>query len=548
MIRTSLDFIYDNSISMRYNDTYTIADFGKYYVKNRNSSEINNDFLLIYNRNIATNFSLNISGGGNMLIQKYYYLNTDNGDLLKPDLFTVSNASALTANEGGATEKINSLYGFATLGYKNYLFLDLTARNDWSPILTSSKKSYFYPSAGLTWLVSDMVKTLPGWVTFAKLRASLARVYTNIYPNNIDPINNFNTGGTLGFSINGSIQPAANQKPEITTSKELGMNIRFFQNRVDLDFTLYKSNSENQLLVVPLPDPSGYNYQYINGGNIQNSGYEATLNLKPVSKSNFTWDIAVNFSHNKNLVISLTEGLTSYVMRSRSWMTTVKAIDGQEYGDIYARGFIRNNAGRIVIGTNGLPVLTAGQTVRMGNYNPDWLGGIMNSFTYKQFDFNFLIDMRMGGDVLSFTEANLASDGFSDYTLTGRDGFVVNGVVQTKDASGNVISETENKKSVTSEQYWQMLGGRNTPVGEAFKYDASNIRIREAVLGYTKPVNIVIIKSIRFSLFGRNLFFLMNKAKRFDPNLMPGTTNIQGVEGFSLPGTRTIGMNLKVIF
>jgi TonB-linked SusC/RagA family outer membrane protein len=547
-VRTALDFIFDNSISKRFNDTYTIADRGKYDTGNSNSREINNDFLLNYNKTIANNFSLNVSVGGNMLIDKYYYTNTDNGDLLKPNLFTVSNASNLTSTEGGATKKLNSLYGFATLGFKNYVFLDVTARNDWSSTLPKTSWSYFYPSVGLTWVVSDMLQSLPGWLTFAKLRASLAQVGNDTDPYQLAPTFNFTTGGALGFADRNPTLPAADLKPEITTSKEFGIDIRFFQNRVGLDFTYYKSNSKNQLLNVPTPVASGYSNKFINAGNIQNSGYEGTLNFKPLV-GDLKWDMAINFSHNKSLVKSLSKGLTEYTIRGRSWMTTVKVVEGHEFGDIYTRGFIRNAAGKIIVnGTSGLPLLTAGQTVAMGNYNPDFLAGWRNSFTYKAFDFSFLIDARFGGDVFSFTEANLASDGFSDYTLKGRDGFIVDGVVQTLDAQGKVTSESPNTKSVTSEAYWQPLGGRNTPVGECFKYDGTNVRVREAVLGYTKTLTNFAIRSFRFSLYGQNLFFIVNKAERLDPNLMVGNTNIQGTEGFGMPGTRTIGMNLRITF
>jgi hypothetical protein len=398
-----------------------------------------------------------------------------------------------------------------------------------------------------------MLKSSPqGWLTFAKLRASIAQVGNDTDPYQLDPVFNFGTGGSLGFATRGQTRPAPNLKPEITTSKEFGMDIRFFQNRVGLDLTWYRSNSKNQLLTVPLPTPSGYNQQFINAGNIQNTGYEGTLNLKPVvgnGTADFNWDIAINFAHNKSLVKTLSEGLTAYTIRGRSWMTTVKVVEGHEFGDIYTRGFVRNDKGEVTVnGTTGLPLLTSGQTVSMGNYNPNLLAGMRNSFTYKDFDFSFLIDARFGGDVFSFTEANLASDGFSDYTLNGREGFVVQGVVQTLDENGKVISETPNTKSVTSEAYWQILGGRNTPVGECFKYDGTNIRVREALLGYTKTIPNFFVRSIRVGIFGQNLFFIVNKAKRLDPNLMVGNTNIQGTEGFGLPGTRTIGMNLKLTF
>ncbi len=550
-IRTTTDFIFDNSNTKWYNDTYTIADNGVFRTGNSNSSEINNDFLLNYNKTIATDFSLNVSAGGNLLTQKSYYINTDNTKLLKPNLFTVTNASNLIATEGGSTKKLNSLYGFATLGYRNYLFVDLTARNDWSSTLPSTSWSYFYPSVGLTWVVSDMFKaSVPTWLTFAKLRASFAQVGNDTDPYQLLTTYAFSPGGAVGFITRDGTLPATNLKPEITTSKEIGMDIRFFQNRVGLDLTFYRSNSKNQLLTVPLPIASGFNDKFINAGNIQNTGYEGTLNLKPVVGSNFTWDIDLNFSHNKNLVVSLGEGLTEYTIRGRSWMTTMKVAEGREYGDIYTRGFLRNANGEVIVnGETGLPLLTPGETLLMGNYNPKMLAGMRNSFTWKDFDFSFLIDGRFGGDIFSFTEANLASDGFSDYTLNGREGFIVPGVVQTTDpVTGNVLSEVPNAKSVTSEAYWQILGGRNTPVGEVFKYDGTNIRLREAVLGYTKSLSNFPIRSIRVSIYSQNIFFILNKAKRLDPNLMVGNSNYQGTEGFGLPGTRTIGMNLRVTF
>jgi hypothetical protein len=309
--------------------------------------------------------------------------------------------------------------------------------------------------------------------------------------------------------------------------------------------------------------PSGYYNQFINAGNIQNSGIEATLNLTPV-EGEFTWDIAFNFSQNNSLVKELSEGLTEYTIRGRATMTTVKVVVGSEFGDVYTKAFVRSdgalnpaNKGKVVVAIwtdmwgnpQGKPVVTDGQTVKMGNYNPDWLGGIRNTFTYKGFDLNFMIDMRIGGDIFSYTEANLAADGYSDYTLNGRDGFVVDGVVQYKDADGVVISEVENTAPISAEAYWQYLGGRNNGTGEAFKYDASNIRMREAALGYTKNfASSSVLRSLRVSLVGRNLFFISNKAKILDPNMAAGTTNIQGTVGFELPGTRSVGMNLKVTF
>jgi len=548
-IRSAIDYSGDRNSQNRYNDTYTIADRGNYITNSLTNYEMNNDILLNYNKPLGENFSLNISAGGNMLTQQWYGMGTNNTSLLKPNLFTITNAGRLTASEYGATKKINSLYGFATVGYKNYLFLDLTARNDWSSTLPPDAWSYFYPSAGLTWVISDMLKSsMPSWLTFAKLRASYAQVGNDTDPYQLNPTFNFYTGGANGYASRGGTQPATDLKPEITTSQEFGGDIRFFQNRLGLDLTWYKSNSKNQLLSVNVPVASGYYNKFINAGNIQNKGVELTLNATPV-KGEFTWDLSLNFAKNNSLVVELAEGMERYNLTGRQWMTTTVIQVGHEYGEILTKKFIRNAEGKVVVnGTTGLPLVTDGQTEYGGTYNPDWLGGMTNTFTWKDFDFNFAIDFRQGGVIYSFTEANLASDGYSDYTLDGRDGFVVDGVVQTKDADGNVISEAPNTKQTTSEAYWQSLGGRNTPTGEPFAYDASNSRLRQAAIGYTKRFKNAPISALRISIEGRNLFFLYNNAGRVDPNLSSGNTNVQGVEGFGLPSTKSFGMNLRVTF
>jgi len=548
-IRSSVDYTSDGFQQKLYNDTYTIADRGRYYTNRQTNYELNNEILLNFNKTVG-DFSINVSGGGNMLKQQWYGLYTTNGQaLLKPNLFVVTNAANFSGSENGATKKLNSVYGFANIGYKNFLYVDLTARNDWSSTLPPDAWSYFYPSAGLTWVISDMLKSsMPGWLTFAKVRGSYAQVGNDTDPYRLYPSYDFFTGGANGYASRSGTKPAADLKPEITTSQEIGGDIRFFQNRLGVDLTWYKSNSKNQLLNVNVPSPSGYSNKFINAGNVQNKGVEITLNATPVKLNDFTWDLSINFAQNNSLVIELAEGMQRYDLTGRQWMTTTVIQVGHPYAEILTKKFLKNAEGRQIVTTLGVPSVSDGQTEYGGNYNPDWLGGITSTFTYKNFDMNFAIDFRQGGVIYSFTEANLASDGMSDYTLEGRDGFIVDGVVQTKDAAGNVISEVENTKSITSETYWQNLGGRNTPTGEPFAYDASNSRLRQAALGYTKRFKTGPVSSIRVSVEGRNLFFLYNKAGILDPNLSSGNTNVQGVEGFGLPSTRSFGMNLRVTF
>ena len=551
MVRSSFDKIYDKYRYYYYYDTYTIGDRGDYGLWRNDRIQMNNEFLLNYNNEFGDGLiSLNASFGGNLL-----YFNSDgtrsgvNRNMLKPNLFVINNTSHIVASEWGSTKKINSLYGTATLGFKNFLFLDLTGRNDWSSTLPKENWSYFYPSFGLTWVVSDMVENMPSFMPFLKLRGDLAYVGNDTSPYMLDLTYSFGPGGNLGYAHKSSTLPAQSLKPEKTRSLEFGGDVAFFNNRLSLDFTWYKTTTFNQLIRVPLPTPSGYSSKFINAGNIQNKGIEFTIKGTPV-RGDFRWDIAFNFARNKSLVVELTEDLHEYTIRGRSWMTTFKVREGSEYGDVYTKGFLRDDQGNVLInGDNGLPMVSNGQTVPMGNYNPDWLGGLSNSFSFKGFDLSFLIDIRMGGNIFSFTEANLCSDGFSERTLEGRDGFVVPGVIPTYDEDGNIISTTPNTIEVTAEDYWQSLGGRNTPTGEPFKYDASYIRFRELVFGYNFNFsNNPVIRKLRLSFVGRNMGFLYNAAKILDPNLSVGTSNVQGMEGFGLPTTRTFGFDLKATF
>jgi hypothetical protein len=229
-----------------------------------------------------------------------------------------------------------------------------------------------------------------------------------------------------------------------------------------------------------------------------------------------------------------------------------KLVVGEAFGDIYAKGWLRDGDGNVIIQANGLPSITPGMTVKVANYNPDWLGGISNTFKYKAFTFSSLIDIRHGGSFISFTEAITAGNGMLETTLAGRDGTLLFGETVFTDETGVTEAGAENFATTDAETFWNNVGGRNNPAGEAFVRDASNIRMREMILGYDVPREIVaktFFKSARVSLVGRNLFFLQNKAKYVDPELMTSTANTnEGREAFALPTTRTYGFSLNFGF
>ncbi|MEN8227275.1 MAG: SusC/RagA family TonB-linked outer membrane protein [Bacteroidota bacterium] len=541
MVRTAIDQISDISQQNVYTETWGWADYGDVFINTSSVMELNNDFLLNYNSIVGDNLlSLDLSFGGNMLHQKSWGLGAETNDLYKPNLFDIENTSLISAGQWLSERKLNSLYAFATIGLKNFLFLDITARNDWSSTLPPENWSYFYPSAGLTWVLTDMLETSPSFLTFAKLRASYAEVGNDTDPYVINPTYYFFGGGLNGYVAHGNSLPALDLKPEQTKSTELGFDVRFFQNRLGVDFTWYKSNTFNQLLNIPLPQASGYRSKFINAGNVQNQGVEITLNATPVRTADFSWDLSFNYARNENMVIELTDELEEYIIRGRVYMSTVKVVEGEEYGQIYTRGFVRNDAGRVLVNDLGLPVTTAGNELPMGNYNPDWMGGVTSAINYKGINLTAVIDARMGGTLISSTQAWLTYEGKAEATLEGRDGMVVDGVMES-DGSENTIV-------VSGQEYWHALGGEITPVGEPYVYDASFIRLREIMLGYTWNLKSSVVQSIGLSLYGKNLGYLYNPSEILDPAVSVGVGNVQGIEAFGTPTSRTFGFNARFKF
>ena len=331
----------------------------------------------------------------------------------------------------------------------------------------------------------------------------------------------------------------------MTKSFEVGLDATLFD-RVNLDLTYYKSNSLDQLFAQNVPTGSGVSSKFINGADIENSGIEAFINVGILTKGDFLWDVSFNYAANKSKVLKLAEGLDQ-LNYGNDFMRSFRLDVGMPWGSMYSRGFERDSQGRVLMNANGTPTVTSGQTVNVGNFNPDWIGGITNTFSYKNFDLRVQIDIRQGGDVISFTRSILSSDGVLAVTGIGRDG---SGVVFGKDVYANE-TPASTATAVDPETFWTSIGGRNAPVGEAFTYDASNVRLRELTLGYSldsATLGTTPFKSAKISIVGRNLGFLKNDSD-IDPEAIHGVgaTN-DGYEAFSLPNTRSIGLNLKLGF
>jgi hypothetical protein len=449
-------------------------------------------------------------------------------------------------------KRINSLYGFARFAYDDKLFLDVTGRNDWSSTLPTDNNSYFYPSATLSAIASDMF-TLPSWVSFAKVRAAYAEVGNDTDPYRLLSFyqNEIPFDGSTPILTESALIPNADLKPEITASYEFGLDLRFFQSRMNFDLTYYDSTTRNQIINIDTDIASGYSSQLINAGEVRNYGVEAIMNFVPVLNNNFKWNTIFNFATNRSEVKDL--GGVNFTLTSRNG-AFIQAREGGSISAIYGRGFQRvedTNSeffGQKIVNSQGIPIRTD-DLVYQGDYAPDFTLGVQNTFKYKNVDLGFLIDTRQGGIVVSRTKTIGSTSGQLMETLEGREnGIVAEGVVNTGTAQNPVY--VPNTTNVDARTYNNRFYERDNV--EAAKYDASYTKLREVTLGYSfspKMLEKLPISSARFSITGRNLL-LWTENPHFDPEVVgvSGGTLQPGIENMSYPSTRLFTFNLQVSF
>lgn len=544
---------YNDFITQSYaNNTPNYARKAGGYFSEENDfvAERNMDFLLSGNNDITKDLKITYNIGASDLVRKFRVRKSIADGLNINNKYDLRFASALTSNTSNANRELQSVYGTAQLNFKDYLYLDVTARNDWSSTLPSPY-SFFYPSVGITSILSDMMK-MPSFVDMAKVRASYAQVGNDADPYLINQTYNYVTGNYGGYITSSSIKSISDLKPELTTSFEIGTEWRLF-NKLGIDLTFYKSNSKNQLLKVATPASSGFSSAYINAGNIQNTGVEVMLNYKAISTNKFTWDLGLNYAYNQSKVITLDPSIRYIYLGSTSNVRTATPVirEGGEFGDLYGYKWKRLN-GSYVVNDNGVPVRE--DTVsKLGNYNPKVSIGFTNTFKYGNWTLGLLIDGEFGGVITSGTAAQFAYAGTSKVTD------------QYRDASSWTLPavKADGSKSTTAinaEKFWQTVAQGDYSWGEFFTYDATNVRLRELSLGYEFKSLPAFIKSARLSLVGRNLFFIyrgssildipgIGKRKMdFDPEVSFGNSNYQGIEYYNLPSSRSLGLNLKLSF
>ncbi|MFM2145326.1 MAG: hypothetical protein RL732_162 [Bacteroidota bacterium] len=509
------------------------------------------DAILEGNNSITKDLKINYRLGAIFQDDQYDATSVSAGGLNITNKFSMNFAKSPSVSQGYSQIQTQSAFAQANIALKEAVFVDLSIRNDWDSRLPSPH-SYLYPSAGISAIVSDLVD-LPSALSFLKLNLNYAEVGNGGAYGLLKSVYGYGQGAGNGFLQISSVLPLPGLKPEIVKNLEFGFEARTLRNRLGLTATYYKSNSINQLLRVNLPVATGFSSQYINAGNIQNSGFEFVLSGTPVKNSQVTWDVNFNLAFNRSKVVALSDQIKIFYLGGgfgRSGTPVVE--EGKAYGDLLAFKWKTDAKGNRVVDAAGKPVLTQAQEF-LGNFNPKATLGLTNSLEYKKFSVRLLIDGRIGGIVVSGTEMNLAFSGIPKVTENFRDGnWNLGGV----DANGTKVSAT-----TKAQDFWQIASGKRYGAGEFFAYDATNLRVRELSLGYDLPVaNTNVIKRARLSFVGRNLLFLfrgksildipgVGKRKMwFDPDMSLGNGNFQGVEYGTLPATRSVGLNLQLTF
>ena len=515
--------------------------------------EINTDILVNY-QDIVGDLSFDVSLGGNRLDQNASTKQSQATNLAQPGIFSLNNAaSPIEVFQFESQKRINSIYGLAKFGYKDYLFLDITGRNDWSSALATpfsvDGTSFFYPSASASFILSE-VATLPSIFSYAQLRASVAQVGNDTNP--------YQTSGTFvsqtpfnsqpTFS-NQDLIPNANLKPESTTSYEAGFDVRFWRDRLNLDFTYYNALTKDQIISLPIGISSGYNQQVVNGGKVRTEGVEIIAGLTPIITDKFRWTTTFNFSKSVATVEDLpqddgrlTLGL-SRIYDSANQTVFFQVEEGGRVGDFYGTGYLKNENGDFILTDDGR-YIADNNLQKLGNYNPDFMLGWNNQFSYGNWNLSFLFDWRQGGEIVSRTRAlgNVGGQ-LAETAFRPEGGIIAQGVVNTGTAENpNYVPNTT---AVTAESYYRQFYDRNHEENNI--YDASYLKLRQFSVGYTFKLNNGFIGlkegvDVNLSLVGRNLFAITENP-HFDPEQLAvqGQSFVSGVEDMSYATTRSIG-------
>ncbi|GAA3951921.1 SusC/RagA family TonB-linked outer membrane protein [Pedobacter ginsengiterrae] len=547
--------------------------FGSYSESAFTVSENNTDATLNFNKQLNKDFSLEALAGSNIRTRYIEQNDQSAPRLAVAGLYSLSNSrDPLISSNNYSKLKSYSVYASAQIGFRNYLYANITARNDWSSTLAAQNRSYFYPSFNGSFILTEALDIKSEVLDYAKIRGGWSKVGKDA-----DPYRSVNTYVfSAPFGSNPQLTASTtdlnpNLKPETTTSSELGAEATFFSKRVRLDLSLYNTNSYDQILSVDVSPSTGFRSKLLNAGKINNKGIEIQLGLTPIKKQ-FSWDIDVNYAANRSKVIELDKAglLQNYVVATNS--AQVIAAVGQPYGTLFGNAFLRDGNGNIVVNATGAPQTDPTKRV-LGKYTPDWIGGIYNTFSYKGLSLGVLIDASFGGSIYNGTYATGTYTGVLASTLPGRaaeyggisyyypGNVKANGTVRVNGTApagvtvyddgivfdGVTADGKRNEKILPAQQYYKSF----RTIDEANIFDASYVKLREVKLSYNLPskwIRSLSLQGASVSLVGRNLWIIHRNVEDIDPEVAFNTGNGQGLESLSNPTTRSYGLNLNIKF
>ena len=522
---------------------------------NVNAMETNYDLMVNFTKNITEKLNLTALVGGNIrrTNRSSIYAST-NGGLIVPDLYSVANSksSPLAPLEGESSIGVYGVFGSVSLGWNDLLYLDASLRRDMSSTLPLDNMIYYYPAVSTSFIFSKLLKA--DWLPFAKVRLNYAEVgndapFASLFDTYSQPSP---FGNVTLFSVPGT-KNNSQLKSEKTKSWEAGLEMTFLHKRLGFDFSAYKTNTVNQIMPVAISRATGYATKYVNAGDIQNKGLELNIYGTPIKTKDFNWNINVNWSLNRNKVVSLFEKVHNLQLGSFQGGVTLNATVGQPYGTIQGRDFIYKN-GQKVVAANGYYAKTTTVTNVIGDVNPKYHAGITNSFTYKNWTASFLIDIQVGGSVFSLDQYYGQGTGLYPNTVGSND--LGNPLRNSISKGGGVIlagvtaDGKPNTKRVVADRYSGPFGWVRNP-NSAFVYDASYVKLREAQISYHFPnrmLKSIGVKALSLGIVGSNLWLIFKNLPYADPEAGLGAGNLQGWQSGVMPTVRNIGFNLNVQF
>lgn len=539
-----------------------------------NSRDINSTLNITMNHTFDEKLDATLRLGNDVFDRSRNDLNSLGSDFVIPRFYNLGNTINLQTDEYLQQRRLIGVYGDLLLNYDDYLYLNITARNDWSSTLPVENRSFFYPSVNLGFVFNDVLD-LPEFLSYGKLRASYAEVGKDAEPYStaLTYTSPTDAGGDIYFPLQEQVGFTRNNtlgsptlRPEKTTAVEIGTDLRFFENRLSLDFTWYKSNSKDQIIPVPVSNTTGYSTFVTNAGELENQGIELILGATPLQIDDFSWDVSLNFTRNRNRVVEIREGIETIVLGSQfgyaGSTVTLQLIEGEAYGNLYGTSYERFYANGepegltevdrdlpLVIGANGFPAVNTNQLI-LGNAQPKWFGGLRNTLNYKGWSFSFLIDARAGMQQYDQYANFYSAFGMLDYSLNRNDVVVFDGFME--DGSPN------------AQQVWMGQGVgpdgvdygagfyRNVyrTVSENFVQDASFIKLRNISLRYTLPgtlLEVTPFSAASLSVAANNII-LWTPWAGYDPESFSAGAggNATAFTGLGYPGVQSYFFTLNL--